>query len=57
MKLLIKKFFILGMIAEKFPDDKERGNAMALALGGLALGVLVGPPFGLKVPSQLTNSF
>lgn len=36
----------MGMIAERFPDDKERGNAMALALGGLALGVLIGPPYG-----------
>ncbi|KAI2803213.1 hypothetical protein BLOT_007336 [Blomia tropicalis] len=36
----------MGMIAEKFPDDRERGNSMAIALGGLALGVLIGPPFG-----------
>lgn len=34
------------MLAERYPDDKERGNAMAIALGGLALGVLIGPPFG-----------
>ena len=34
------------MLAERYPDDKERGNAMGLALGGLALGVLIGPPFG-----------
>ncbi|KAK7008577.1 vesicular monoamine transporter [Biomphalaria glabrata] len=36
----------MGMIASYYPDDKERGNAMGIALGGLALGVLVGPPFG-----------
>merc|ERR1712152_121104 len=36
----------MGMLAERYPDDKERGNAMGLALGGLALGVLIGPPFG-----------
>ncbi|KAI1287358.1 Synaptic vesicular amine transporter [Halotydeus destructor] len=36
----------MGMLAERFPDDKERGSAMALALSGLALGVLIGPPFG-----------
>ncbi|XP_018331455.1 synaptic vesicular amine transporter, partial [Agrilus planipennis] len=36
----------MGMLAERYPDDKERGNAMGIALGGLALGVLVGPPFG-----------
>merc|ERR1719273_2632200 len=31
----------MGMLAERFPDDKERGNAMGIALGGLALGVLI----------------
>ena len=34
------------MLADRYPDDKERGNAMGIALGGLALGVLIGPPFG-----------
>ena len=28
------------MLADRFPDDRERGNAMGVALGGLALGVL-----------------
>ncbi|CAF1040752.1 unnamed protein product [Adineta steineri] len=36
----------LGMLADRYPDDEERGKAMGTALGGLALGVLVGPPFG-----------
>lgn len=36
----------MGMIASYYPDDQERGNAMGIALGGLAMGVLVGPPFG-----------
>ena len=36
----------MGMLAERFPDDEERGNAMGIALGGLAMGVLIGPPFG-----------
>lgn len=36
----------MGMLADKYPDDAERGNAMAIALGGLALGVLIGPVFG-----------
>ncbi|XP_007433796.1 chromaffin granule amine transporter [Python bivittatus] len=36
----------LGMLASVYPDDCERGNAMGIALGGLALGVLVGAPFG-----------
>jgi hypothetical protein len=28
------------MLAERYSDDKERGNAMGIALGGLAMGVL-----------------
>ncbi|KAM3834997.1 synaptic vesicular amine transporter isoform 2-T3 [Vipera latastei] len=36
----------MGMLASVYTDDEERGNAMGTALGGLALGVLVGPPFG-----------
>ncbi|XP_059619591.1 synaptic vesicular amine transporter isoform X2 [Phlebotomus argentipes] len=36
----------MGMLAERYTNDKERGNAMGIALGGLALGVLIGPPFG-----------
>lgn len=31
---------------KKFVFQQERGNAMGIALGGLALGVLIGPPFG-----------
>lgn len=30
----------MGMVATYYPDDKERGNAMGIALGGLAMGVL-----------------
>ncbi|XP_063805988.1 synaptic vesicular amine transporter-like [Pseudophryne corroboree] len=36
----------MGLLASVYTDDQERGNAMAFALGGLAMGVLVGPPFG-----------
>ncbi|XP_054572784.1 chromaffin granule amine transporter isoform X2 [Eptesicus fuscus] len=36
----------LGMLASVYTDDCERGRAMGIALGGLALGVLVGAPFG-----------
>jgi len=28
------------MLADRYTDDRERGNAMGIALGGLALGVL-----------------
>lgn len=35
-------FFIVGMglLATVYTDDEERGNAMGIALGGLAMGVL-----------------
>ncbi|XP_055975124.1 chromaffin granule amine transporter isoform X2 [Sorex fumeus] len=36
----------LGMLASVYTDDYERGRAMGIALGGLALGLLVGAPFG-----------
>ena len=36
----------MGMLAQAYPDDAERGSAMGIALGGLALGVLIGPPYG-----------
>ncbi|XP_072913298.1 chromaffin granule amine transporter [Hemitrygon akajei] len=36
----------LGMLASIYTDDKERGKAMGIALGGVALGVLIGAPFG-----------
>ncbi|KAJ8386035.1 hypothetical protein AAFF_G00178560 [Aldrovandia affinis] len=36
----------LGMLASAYTDDNERGVAMGFALGGLAMGVLIGAPFG-----------
>ncbi|XP_073507028.1 chromaffin granule amine transporter-like isoform X2 [Phyllobates terribilis] len=36
----------LGMVANIYTDDYERGQAMGIALGGLAMGVLTGAPFG-----------
>lgn len=35
----------MGMLAASYPNDEERGNAMGIALGGLALGVLIGEIF------------
>lgn len=39
----------MGMLAERYPDDKERGNAMGIALGGLALGVLIGYNYSFQI--------
>lgn len=36
------------MLADRYPDDAERGKAMGTALGGLALGVL-GKTFFSKI--------
>jgi len=36
----------MGLLAVVYPEDKERGSAMAIAMGGLALGALIGPSFG-----------
>ncbi|XP_061767090.1 synaptic vesicular amine transporter isoform X1 [Nerophis ophidion] len=36
----------MGLLASVYTDDEERGHAIGVALGGLAMGVLVGPPFG-----------
>ncbi|XP_053574019.1 chromaffin granule amine transporter-like [Bombina bombina] len=36
----------LGKLASVYLDDYERGQAMGIALGGLAIGVLTGAPFG-----------
>lgn len=37
-----RDFFFIGMgiVAEKYPDDKDRSKAMGIALGGSAVGVL-----------------
>lgn len=43
--LAIDDFFSclgMGMLASVYTDDEERGNAMGIALGGLAMGVLGG---------------
>ncbi|ELT91656.1 hypothetical protein CAPTEDRAFT_17780 [Capitella teleta] len=36
----------LSLLAETYHEDKDRSRAMGIALGGTALGVLVGYPFG-----------
>lgn len=40
--LFFFSFLIVGMglLATVYTDDEERGNAMGIALGGLAMGVL-----------------
>ncbi|OCT90127.1 chromaffin granule amine transporter isoform X1 [Xenopus laevis] len=36
----------LGMVASIYTDDFQRGKAMGIALGGVVLGVVAGPPLG-----------
>ncbi|XP_059203528.1 synaptic vesicular amine transporter-like [Centropristis striata] len=36
----------LGMLADAYKDDTERGRAMGLSFTGLALGLIAGAPFG-----------
>ncbi|XP_072026459.1 synaptic vesicular amine transporter-like isoform X2 [Amphiura filiformis] len=36
----------MGMLAQRYSGNEERGTAMGIALAGLAFGVLIGPPFG-----------
>ncbi len=39
--MCVNEFILgLGMLADRYPEDEERGKAMGTALGGLALGVL-----------------
>lgn len=40
MRVFMRSYLGLGMLADRYPDDEERGKAMGTALGGLALGVL-----------------
>ncbi|XP_069474062.1 chromaffin granule amine transporter [Ambystoma mexicanum] len=46
----------LGMLASVYTDDCERGKAMGIALSGLAMGVLVGAPFGSMMYSFVGKS-
>ncbi|KAG8441098.1 hypothetical protein GDO86_006733 [Hymenochirus boettgeri] len=36
----------MGILASKYPDDKERGEAMGMAVAAIAVGVITGPSFG-----------
>ncbi|XP_067118303.1 synaptic vesicular amine transporter-like isoform X2 [Centruroides vittatus] len=36
----------MGVIAEKYQEDKERSRIMGITMGGIAFGVLIGYPFG-----------
>ena len=44
----------MGMLADTYQDDHERGHAMGIALGGLALGVLIGKIHNYKVVKILS---
>ncbi|KAK4302182.1 hypothetical protein Pmani_025716 [Petrolisthes manimaculis] len=45
----------MGMVAECYPDDSERGRMQGLVMGGIALGVLAGYPLG-SLLYDFTNS-
>lgn len=45
------------MLADRYPDDEERGKAMGNALGGLALGVLGTRDFGVDQCESLSFSW
>ena len=36
----------MAMVADKYPDDKDRSKIMGITMGGIAAGVLMGYPFG-----------
>ncbi|XP_033757412.1 synaptic vesicular amine transporter-like [Pecten maximus] len=36
----------MSLLADRYQDDKDRSRAMGMAMGGSALGVVVGYPFG-----------
>ncbi|CAG0901653.1 unnamed protein product [Darwinula stevensoni] len=46
MHSLTVPFLGMGMLASRYPEDRERGIAMGIALGGLAFGCIIGPTFG-----------
>ncbi|XP_076813316.1 synaptic vesicular amine transporter-like [Clavelina lepadiformis] len=39
----------MGMLADRYSDEEKRGRALGIALGGLAMGILIGPVFGSVV--------
>jgi hypothetical protein len=36
----------MSLVAEQFPDDVVRSKVMGIVLGSMAVGVLLGYPFG-----------
>ncbi|CAH1784903.1 unnamed protein product [Owenia fusiformis] len=36
----------MGLLASRFTDDIKRGKMMGIAIGGLSIGIIVGPVFG-----------
>ena len=36
----------MGLLAAVFTDDEERGKVMGIAIGGISLGIIIGPVYG-----------
>ncbi len=36
----------MGMLAKAYSGDEERATAIGIAVGGMALGITLGPPYG-----------
>jgi DHA1 family solute carrier family 18 vesicular amine transporter 1/2 len=36
----------MGILAQRYPNDMDRGKVMGIALGAMALGADIGLPFG-----------
>lgn len=45
------------LIAEKYPEEPERSKMMGFVLGSVAVGVLIGYPFGGFMYSTLGKPF
>lgn len=43
---LIRSLLALGLLASTFPDSAQRGRAISVAFGGVAIGIMAGPVIG-----------